>query len=98
MANTKQTIITFKADDALADILKSIPNRSAFIRSAVLAALDHLCPICRGTGILTPSQKQHWDSFAETHALRECGECHAWHLVCEHDKPHESADASREHS
>ncbi len=79
---TKSDIITFKADEALADKLRAMPNRSEFIRAAVLAAMEHLCPLCGGSGILTPDQREHWISFASDHAIEECGQCHAFHLVC----------------
>jgi hypothetical protein len=78
----KQSILTFKAEDSLVEALRGVPNRSAFIRSAILAALDNMCPLCRGTGILTPEQKAHWTEFATTHAVTECGDCHSVHLVC----------------
>ena len=82
MRRSKNAIVTFKADESLAEALQSLPNRSEFIRSAILAALDNACPLCRGTGILTPDQKKHWAGFAADHALQECVECHEWHLVC----------------
>ena len=81
-ANKKQEIITFKADAALWRAMKGIPNRSEFIRSAILAAMDNVCPLCKGAGILTPDQQRHWDSFAKSHAAEECEDCHAVHLVC----------------
>ncbi len=40
----KQQIITFKAEEALVEAMEDIPNRSEFIRSAILAALDGVCP------------------------------------------------------
>ncbi len=82
MAQQKQSIVTFKAEPSLAVALKALPNRSAFIRSAVLAALENVCPLCQGAGILTQEQKKHWQAFARHHALRECHDCHEWHLVC----------------
>ncbi|MCK4624436.1 MAG: CopG family transcriptional regulator [Phycisphaerae bacterium] len=85
MSSSKQTIVTFKAEASLLEALGGIPNRSAFIRAAILAALENTCPLCRGAGILTPEQKTHWESFAEDHAVRECDDCHHWHLVCSHD-------------
>jgi len=78
----KQEVITFKVDDALWEAMQGIPNRSEFIRSAILSALDSACPLCRGTGSLTPDQQRHWNSFAKNHALAECVDCHAVHLVC----------------
>jgi len=85
MARAKQSIVTFKVEGSLMDSLRGIPNRSAFIRTAILAALENMCPLCQGTGILTPEQKTHWKTFATDHTVRECAECHEWHLVCAHE-------------
>jgi hypothetical protein len=79
----KQDIITFKVDGPLREAMHGIPNRSEFIRAAILAALDSVCPLCKGTGILTPDQRKHWLEFTAHHALAECQDCHAVHLVCE---------------
>ncbi|UCG61068.1 MAG: CopG family transcriptional regulator [Candidatus Zixiibacteriota bacterium] len=78
----KSEIVTFKADESLLDAMEGIPNRSSFIRSAVLAALDSTCPLCSGTGILSPSQRGHFDSFLEDHAVEKCSDCDEIHLVC----------------
>ena len=78
----KQEIITFKVDEHLWESMRGIPNRSEFIRSAILAALEGTCPLCRGTGSLTADQRRHWESFAQSHPLAKCEECHAVHLVC----------------
>jgi hypothetical protein len=79
----KQEIVTFKADEPLLAAMEGIPNRSEFIRAAILSALDSVCPLCKGTGILTPDQRNHWLEFSQHHALTECEDCHAVHLVCE---------------
>jgi len=79
---TKHEIITFKVDRSLREAMRGIPNRSQFIRSAVLAALDSVCPLCRGTGVLTPDQRRHWEEFALDHAVTECDDCHELHVVC----------------
>ncbi len=63
MPSQKSEIITFKADRALLQAMQGLPNRSEFIRSAVLAALDSACPLCRGTGILSAPQRQHWSTL-----------------------------------
>jgi len=78
----KEWVITFKADVSLLEALQRMPNRSDFIRAAILSALHNHCPLCRGTGLLTPNQKTHWEAFRQSHALRECAECHEVHLVC----------------
>ena len=82
----KQTIITFKADETLAEALQTVPNRSEFIRNAILTALDNGCPLCQGTGILTREQQKHWAEFLAHHSLAKCEKCHAIHLVCEEGK------------
>ncbi len=82
MAARKQAMIAFKVDEALAEMLAALPNRSQFIRSAVLAALENTCPLCQGTGHLSVAQKDHWDRFTAQHPLLECTDCHELHLVC----------------
>ncbi len=91
-APKKQEIITFKVDQTLCDAMRGIPNRSAFIRSAILTALESACPLCKGTGTLTPDQAEHWEEFARSHSVEQCEDCHAIHLVCEagHDEGEES--------
>ncbi|MEW6347736.1 MAG: ribbon-helix-helix domain-containing protein [Thermodesulfobacteriota bacterium] len=85
MTTDKQEVITFKVPESFKEALKGIPNRSEFIRGAILAALDNVCPLCKGTGILLPNQKQHWEQFAKDHHMEECSECNARHLVCGHE-------------
>jgi hypothetical protein len=82
MDKKRDETVTFKADESLLAAMKGIRNRSEFIRSAILGALDCTCPLCGGTGILTPDQKKHWDAFAQDHSIEECADCHEVHLVC----------------
>ena len=58
------------------------PGLNAVIRAAVLSALDHACPLCQGTGLMSPEQKKHWDAFARDHAVKHCQECDALYLTC----------------
>jgi len=91
-------IITFKADKSLLAALDGVSNRSEFIRSAVMAALENVCPLCKGRGLLHPDQKSHWQAFAESHRVSECDDCHAWHLTCPSSPPqdvHRAAAPSR---
>jgi len=85
MGARKPSIVTFKAEPAMLAALRGVPNRSEFIRGAVLNALDHACPLCGGSGVFTPEQKRHWEAFRKHHAVKECGDCHAVHLVCAAD-------------
>jgi hypothetical protein len=86
MDRRKSEIVTFKVSGSLLRAMRGIPNRSEFIRSAILTALDSKCPLCSGTGILTPSQKQHWDDLEADHSIEECRDCHELYLVCEKGK------------
>ncbi len=79
----KGEVITFKVDPDLAEVLRLMPNRSQFIRAAVLSALGHVCPLCQGLGILSPDQKQHWHKFTEHHKIEKCSSCGSVHLVCD---------------
>ena len=82
MPSGPQQIVTFKADQALLDAMEGIANRSEFIRSAILAALDGVCPLCHGTGVLNPHQQLHWQEFSRTHSVERCDECEEGKLVC----------------
>ena len=46
------------------------------------AALDGVCPLCRGTGVLSPNQRRHWREFADSHKVETCDDCNEQRLVC----------------
>ncbi|HOB76841.1 MAG TPA: hypothetical protein PKG54_20205 [Phycisphaerae bacterium] len=54
MVAHRDAIITIRIDRCLADMLKKMPNRSAFIRDAICRALARQCPTCGGTGVVLP--------------------------------------------
>ena len=83
MSTAKQDVITFKVDESLAEIIRQIPNRSDFIRRAILSSLDNICPLCQGAGSLTPQQKHHWTEFAQHHSVARCEECEAVVMTCD---------------
>lgn len=80
---TRPEVITFKVEASLVEAMQGIPNRSDFIRRAILSALENTCPLCSGTGVLTPRQRQHWETFAADHSVRQCETCKEMHLVCD---------------
>ena len=98
MPGNKQDVITLKVDHSLAEAMEGVSNRSRFIRDAILAALENVCPLCMGTGILSPKQKQHWASFARDHRVRQCPDCHERHLTCEHGKARPRRRPGRTHA
>jgi hypothetical protein len=79
----KQEVITFKVDKDLAERMKGLPNRSEFIRTAVLLALKNVCPICAGTGVLTPAQSISWNEFSKNHHLEILKETGEITIVCD---------------
>lgn len=81
--SSKQEVISFKVDDSLAEAMRGVPNRSDFIRGAILAALDSVCPVCMGTGILSTLQKDHWKAFAASHPMMDCPDCEGRHMTCD---------------
>ena len=83
MSVSKQETITFKVDGELARLLSLMPNRSEFIRGAILNALDNSCPLCQGTGFISPQQKKHWDEFMAHHHMEKCKECNAVQIICD---------------
>ncbi len=83
MPRAKSELLTFKVEPALAELINRMPNKSEFIRRSLLASLNNTCPLCQGTGVLNPHQRDHWNHFAESHSVRRCGKCHAVHLLCE---------------
>lgn len=91
----KEEIVTFKADESLVAALEGVPNRSAFIREAILSALESRCPLCRGTGIMNAEQRKHWEEFSRHHHVEECSDCHAFHIVCDAEA-HDSDNAERQ--
>lgn len=95
--STQSEVITFKADREVLERMKGLPNRSEFIRTAILRALENACPLCGGTGVLTPQQKRHWQDFEREHAIEECDDCHEVHLVCTRSRrkshAHQASDA-----
>ena len=76
-------VVTLKMDKSLTKMMRGINNRSEFIRSAILAALENVCPVCQGTGVLTPHRKKHWRELVGHHKMKECGECHETVFVCD---------------
>ena len=82
----KNAVITFKAEDELLSALEKLPNKSQFIRSAVLNALEETCPLCGGAGFLNERQFRHWKSFEREHRIYRCGRCDGLEIKCRNHK------------
>lgn len=77
-------VVSFKAETPLVEALEAMPNRSEFIRAAILSALDGACPLCGGTGMLSSGQRKHWESFLKSHKVKRCRECKGLTISCGH--------------
>lgn len=44
--------MTLRLPPEVAAVLDQLPNRSEFVRDAVMARLGTLCPQCQGTGVI----------------------------------------------
>ena len=75
----KTEIISFKADAALLEALDGVDNRSRFIRNAIVTALRNTCPLCGGTGALTPNQQKHWEELS-ANAIQRVKAEYNWEL------------------
>ena len=93
----KSAVITFKAEGKMLEALNDIPNRSEFIRAAVLNALSETCPLCGGAGFLNAKQRQHWEEFSSQHTIRHCRKCDALTFECREHSGKEEADQGKEH-
>lgn len=81
-AEKKSSVITFKAEGEMLEALNKIPNKSEFIRAALLNALSETCPLCGGAGFLNAKQRQHWENFTRQHTIRHCRKCDALTFEC----------------
>jgi hypothetical protein len=45
-----KTRVTFRIGADLAESLRSLPNQTAFVESALRSAMGRTCPTCEGTG------------------------------------------------
>lgn len=71
----KTAVVAFKVEKDLADILNELPNKSAFIRKAIVAQLEMTCPMCRGGGVLPKWLHDHYAEIMEKMSDRDCEGC-----------------------
>ena len=71
----KSQIVAFKVEDDLAKFLDNLPNKSEFIRKAILAQFGMTCPLCAGTGVVDKGVHDHYESVIATNNTRPCEKC-----------------------
>lgn len=72
---TKSKIVAFKVEEELADFLDNLPNKSDFIRKAVLAQFGMTCPLCSGSGVVPRGVHDHFKPALTKFNQRPCEKC-----------------------
>ncbi|MCI0702485.1 MAG: hypothetical protein L0241_15485 [Planctomycetia bacterium] len=71
----KSQIVAFKVDEDLAEFLDKLPNKSEFIRRAILAQFSLNCPLCTGSGVVARGVHDHFCEVISEHSVRPCEKC-----------------------
>ncbi len=67
--------VTFKVDKELANLLKTLPNRSEFIRDAIMSKMAVPCPACGGSGKMSKRQALDIKALLDSHYVGRCLNC-----------------------
>src|SRR5438270_11333607 len=70
-----ETVVAFKVEKALAELLDKLPNKSAFIRKAIAAQLGIACPLCQGKGVVPRGVHDHYAPLLTRFNARRCEGC-----------------------
>jgi hypothetical protein len=71
----KSQIVAFKVEEELAEFLDKLPNKSEFIRRAILAQFGMTCPLCAGSGVVPRGIHDHFKPVIGTENHRPCEKC-----------------------
>ena len=71
----KKQIVAFKVEDELAEFLNNLPNKSDFIRKAILAQFGMTCPLCIGSGVVPRGVHDHYNPVIAKYNQRPCDKC-----------------------
>jgi len=71
----KSQIVAFKVEEELAEFLNRLPNRSAFIRRAIMAQIGADCPLCAGQGLIPRGVYEHFAPVLARNSTRKCDGC-----------------------
>ena len=71
----KSKIVAFKVEEELAEFLNNLPNKSDFIRKAILAQFGMTCPLCTGTGVVPRGIHDHYAPVIHDRNKHPCEKC-----------------------
>ncbi len=72
---TKRVGVAFKVEAELAELLNQLPNKSAFIRKAIVAQLVIACPLCQGKGTVPRAVRDHYAAVIQSNCHFPCVRC-----------------------
>jgi hypothetical protein len=72
---SKTAVVAFKVEEELAQLLDKLPNKSAFIRKAIVAQLGMACPLCNGGGVVPRGIHDHYAPLLSRLNSRQCDSC-----------------------
>jgi hypothetical protein len=77
MTSKKTLLVAFKVEEKLARLLDQLPNKSDFIRKAIMdqLGLGQACPLCEGKGIVPPAIHEQYTSLINSAARGPCNAC-----------------------
>lgn len=75
MAQQKSVVVTFRVDPHLAEALERIPDKSAFIREALMSSLHEPCPACGGAGRVDCDAAEWIAKLLASKGARTCACC-----------------------
>jgi hypothetical protein len=73
----KTEIVAFKVEEDLAVFLNKLPNKSDFIRKAIIAQFGMSCPLCSGSGVIARGLHNHYKPVIAANGKRPCDKCQA---------------------
>ena len=76
MSRQKQTVVSFRVDQHLAEMLDHLPDKSTFIREALLRRFHTACPFCGGRGVLPQILADWFQAHTPDFEPLECTCCH----------------------
>lgn len=71
----KKTVVAFKVESELAELLDQLPNKSDFIRKAIANQLGVACPLCRGEGVIPRGLHDHLEPLMSRISKHDCDSC-----------------------
>jgi hypothetical protein len=77
----KTEIVAFKVEEDLAEFLNKLPNKSDYIRKAIIAQFGMSCPLCSGSGVVSRGIHEHYKPVIQEHNQHACHQCEKLEII-----------------